>query len=74
MVDDANSAADAYFLKHKLPYWDTNAVLRSQNMCEHSADGVHVKMYVDTMRAKMLFNHLCDHQWNWKEHPLKHFV
>jgi hypothetical protein len=74
MVNDANRAADAHFLENKLPYWDTNAVLRTPDMCEHSADGVHVNQYVDMMRAKMLFNHICDHEWNWKEHPLKHFV
>jgi hypothetical protein len=74
MVDDANKYANEYFLRHKLPYWDANAVLRTEKMCEHSDDGVHVNQYVDIMRAKMLFNHLCDHHWTWKEHPLKHFV
>ncbi len=43
-----------------------NLTLGSCNYsCDHMADGVHVKMYVDIMRAKMLFNHLCDENMNW---------
>jgi hypothetical protein len=78
MVDDANKFTNLRSLESKIAYWDADAVLRSadedSNVCAHSADGVHVKMYVDTMRAKMLFNHLCDHHWVWNKHPLKHFV
>lgn len=76
MVDDANLFMNAKLLEEKIPYWDANAVLRTnpESVCEHSGDGVHVKMYVDEMRAKMLFNHLCDHHWVWNKHPLKHFV
>lgn len=40
--------------------------------CDYSADGLHVKMFVDNMRAKMLFNHICDHEFNWKG-DMSHF-
>jgi hypothetical protein len=82
MVVEANKYANQILLDRKIPYWDADAVLRTPadpnatdpGVCKHSSDGVHVKMYVDTMRAKMLFNHLCDHHWVWNRHPHKHFV
>ena len=74
MVTDANAYVNMKFLQSKLPYWDADAVLRTDSSCERSADGVHVNMYVDMMRAKMLLNHLCDHNWNWRDNPLKHFL
>jgi len=48
-----------------LPYWDANRPLRSPDNCMVQGDGVHVKMWVDLVRAKMLFNHLCDEDFNW---------
>ena len=74
MVTDANKYINERFLKDKIPYFDADAVLRTNDSCMHSADGVHVNMYVDMMRAKMLFNHLCDAEWNWKSNPSSYFV
>eukprot|EP01038_Epipyxis_sp_PR26KG_P005843 gene5843-8063_t len=73
MVEEGNRYANEKLLREKLPYWDTPAVLRTQNRCDKSADGVHTKMYVDLMRAKMLFNHLCDENMNWRA-SIDHFM
>lgn len=74
MVDEANYYANRYFSQNKFPYWDADAVLRHTLTCVLSADGVHVQMYVDNMRAKMLFNHLCDEEWNWRTNVQDYFV
>lgn len=66
MVEEINRYINQRLLDEKLPYWDAGAVLRSPQRCNVSDDGVHVKMYVDIMRAKMLFNHLCDSDMNWR--------
>jgi hypothetical protein len=66
IVEDINYYTNHQTLKEKLPYWDASAVLRTPSRCNVSGDGVHVKMFVDVMRAKMLFNHLCDHEMNWR--------
>jgi hypothetical protein len=64
MVEEGNRVINQRLLQERLPYWDAAAALRTPSRCDQSADGVHVKMYVDLMRAKMLFNHLCDHNMN----------
>jgi hypothetical protein len=69
MVEEVNWYLNQQLLKEKLPYWDATAVLRSPQRCNVSDDGVHVKMFVDIMRAKMLFNHLCDSDMNWRGSP-----
>lgn len=74
IVEAANKYVNEKLLEEKLPYFDAAAPLRSNARCEYSADGLHVKMFVDNMRAKMLFNHLCDHEFNWKSDVLSHFV
>jgi len=66
MVDEGNKYANERLLREKLPYWDAAAPLRTPSRCNYSSDGVHVKMFVDIVRAKMLFNHLCDHNMNWR--------
>lgn len=66
IVEECNTYTNHKALKHKFPYWDAAAVLRSPERCNISADGVQVKMFVDIMRAKMLFNHLCDEEMNWR--------
>ena len=66
IIDECNWFTNHKTLKHKLPYWDAAEVLRSEGRCNVSSDGVRVKSYVDIMRAKMLFNHLCDTDMNWK--------
>ena len=73
MVEEANRYVNERMLKENLPYWDAAAVLRSATRCDYSADGLHVKQFVDNMRAKMLFNHLCDHEFNWKG-DIAHFT
>jgi hypothetical protein len=74
MVDKANKYTNEKLLQEKLPYFDSAAVLRTPTRCNHSADGVHVKMYVDIMRAKMLFNHLCDSDMNWRANAVDYFI
>lgn len=66
IVDIVNKYMNQRLLKEKIPYWDAGSALRSPQRCDVSADGLHVKMYVDIMRAKMLFNHLCDEDMNWR--------
>jgi hypothetical protein len=66
MVDIANAYTNERLLREKLPYFDFGAPLRSADRCDKSADGVHVKMYVNIMAAKMLFNHLCDSRGEWR--------
>lgn len=69
MVEEASAYLNRRFLHEQLPYWDAGAPLRSHQRKSLSADGVHVKMLVDIMRAKMLFNHLCDDDMNWRGSP-----
>ena len=74
MVEEANKYVNKRLLDEKIPYWDAGEVLRTSSRCNYSSDGLHVKMFVDVMRAKMLFNHLCDANMNWRLDPLQHFV
>jgi hypothetical protein len=69
MIDAVNSYVNAKAKKDKIPYWDAAAPLRTPSRCDLLDDGVHVKMFVDIMRAKMLFNHLCDKDMNWRGGP-----
>jgi hypothetical protein len=69
IVDECNFYINRKLLKYRLPYWDAAAPLRTRERCNASDDGVHVKVYVDIMRAKMLFNHLCDKDMNWVGGP-----
>lgn len=65
-VEVANYYTNWRTLKDKLPYWDAAAPLRTPDRCKYLDDGLHVKMFVDIMRAKMLLNHLCDSNMNWR--------
>ena len=65
MVEEANYVTRKRLREAKLPYWDIAACMRSPQRANLTADGVHVKMWVDLVRAKMLLNHLCDEQYNW---------
>jgi len=65
MVEDANRFVHNKLRELKLPYFDAAAVLRSPQRCELSYNGLHVKMWVNIERVKMLFNHLCDEELNW---------
>lgn len=66
MAEDANYFVNARMKLENLPYWDAGAPLRSPYRCNVSDDGLHVKMFVDIMRAKMLFHHLCTKDMTWK--------
>jgi len=70
MVREANKYVNNRLLNEGLPYWDADAALRTPTVCNTSDDGVHVKMFVDIVRAKMLIHHLCDHNMKW--HSNKH--
>ncbi len=61
----ANHYTHKTMTERKLPYFDSDSVLRTANHCAESMDGVHVKLWVDMVRAKILLNHLCDDDWNW---------
>ena len=75
MTEDAIYYMNVKMREEKLrPYWDATSVLRTPNRCDQSADGVHVKSYVDIMRAKMLFSYLCDENMNWRSDPVKMFI
>jgi hypothetical protein len=66
IIDEVNRFMNKKLLERKVPYWDASSVLRCPERCDVSDDGMHVKMYVDIMRAKMLFNHLCDSNMRWR--------
>jgi len=76
MVKKGNLYTNSRLQKEGLPYWDANAVLRTPVLCNISDDGVHVKMFVDLVRAKMLIHHLCDHNmiWHHARSPLEYFI
>ena len=70
MVEEINNFILNYSRANHLPYFDTAMPLRIDSdglyrRCHFSGDGVHVKMWVDVMRAKILLNHLCDDDLNW---------
>jgi len=65
MIEEANWYTHKRLRAEKLPYWDAASVLRSPQRCNVSGDGVHVKMFVDIVRANILFNKLCDENFDW---------
>lgn len=65
MMEYANYHVLKMMRHQKLPYFDAASVLRTPKRCEASSDGLHLKMWVDIVRAKILFNHLCDENMNW---------
>lgn len=64
-VEEVNWYLNRELKERQLPYWDAAEVLRTPTRCSISADGVHVKMWVDIVRAKILFNKLCDDSNKW---------
>ncbi len=62
---DANYFIHKRLHEEKLPYWDAANMLRTPDICDVSSDGLHVKLWVDIMRARQLLNFLCDDDWNW---------
>jgi hypothetical protein len=65
MIEDSNRVVHAKLHKMGMPYFDAAAPIRSPQRCNVSFNGLHVKMWVDIVRAKILFNHLCDESNNW---------
>jgi hypothetical protein len=65
MTRAANIYTRTKLREMKLPYYDFAAPLRTPQICQVSSDGVHVKMWVDLVRAQILLNHLCDENYNW---------
>ena len=70
MVEDTNRYILDYTRNNSVPYFDSAAPFRLDvagnfRRCDISGDGVHSKMWVDIMRAKILLNHLCDDDMNW---------
>ena len=47
MVEEANYVTRQKLREAKLPYWDIAACMRSPQRANLTADGVHVKMWVD---------------------------
>jgi hypothetical protein len=66
MVKEANQYTRTKLRAEKLPFYDLAAPLRSPELCELSADGFHVKMWVDFVRAQIMFNYLCDEKNVWR--------
>lgn len=68
-VEESNRKAHKLFAAHGLPYWDAAEVLRTGEIAsqrEHlMADTVHLKMWVDTVRVKMLLSRLCNSDSEW---------
>ena len=73
-IEEVNKYMKNYTLFERIPYWDASAALRTTDRCGLLDDIVHVKRYVDIMRAKMLFNHLCDENMVWRDELLEYFI
>jgi hypothetical protein len=64
-VEDANHYMHTRLRGEKLPYFDASSVLRSPQREQLNADLSHVQMWVDSVRANILLNHLCDEDGQW---------
>lgn len=65
MAHEGNYVTRQQLRQRHLPYYDSAAPLRSPQICDVSSDGVHVKMWVDLVRAQIMLNHLCDENNQW---------
>jgi hypothetical protein len=65
MVEESNWYVHKKLHEQGIPYFDAAAPLRSPQRCEVSSNGLHVKQWVEIVRAKILLNHLCDENNNW---------
>jgi hypothetical protein len=65
MVREANNHTRHMLRNINAPYYDLAAPLRTPQICDVSADGLHVKMWVDVVRAQILLNYLCDENNQW---------
>lgn len=65
MAHEGNYVTRKTLRDKNLPYFDSAMALRTPQICDVSSDGVHVKMWVDLVRAQILLNHLCDENNNW---------
>lgn len=69
IVEEANYYVRKELARRNLPYFDTNIMLQSSQRCDISRDGLHVKMWSEIIRSRMLLNYLCDDDWNWVGDP-----
>ena len=70
MVEEANQYVHQKLFEQGLPYFDAAQVFRSPQRCDLSgSNGLYARMWTDVVRAKMLFNHLCDEDFNWVAAP-----
>lgn len=65
MIEQSNHHVHKKLHEQGVPYFDAAAPIRSPQRCNVSYNGLHVKMWVDIVRAKVLFNHLCDENNEW---------
>ena len=59
-LDAANNLAMPILKRHSFPF--LNLMLPESKICEITGDGVHVKQYVDVVRAHVLLRSLCDEE------------
>ena len=65
MIEEANLYMIKYARDNNISYFDAANVLRTPGICDVSDDGLHVKMWVDIFRTQVLFNHLCNENYEW---------
>jgi len=71
MAHEGNYVTNKLLREKGLPYYDSAGPLRTPDICKISSDGVHVKMWVDLVRAQIMLNHLCDENNNWVGDPAR---
>jgi len=66
MANEVNQLLGEVMATDRLPYMDADLVLRSPDLCQNvTGDGLHVNMWVDQVRASLLFNFLCNAKNEW---------
>lgn len=63
IMEKANEVARDLF--SHMPFLDMDQLLKFQ-LCSLSGDGLHIKAWVEIIRAKILLNEICDENWNFK--------
>ena len=66
IVEIVNAYVNDRLFREKTPYFVYGAVLRAPHRCEHSADGLHMKIYSNIVAAILLLNYICDSQGKWR--------
>ena len=73
MVEETVPYMNKIMRNRQLPYWDAASVLRTDDRCSLTPDGVHVAGWVNVFRAKMLLGMLCDEKNQWREDAYVYF-